>query len=123
MGSADEGQEFGKRPVRRCTAALQQAGDAEDKRTGTYRSHVASPARLPPNEVYRFPIPQSLNDAPVAAGYADQVQARRVLKGVRGYEAQPTVARHRVCGFGDDMHRRLRQSGQYLLRIGEVELR
>ena len=65
----------------------------------------------------------SLNDTRIATGHTDQIEARAILKRVRGYETEPAVAWHRSCRFCRNVHHGLRQSRQDLLWTGEVELR
>ena len=58
-----------------------------------------------------------------AAWYADQIQPRAILKGVRRYETEAAIAKNRSCRFCDDVHSRLTQPRQDLLRSSEVKLR
>ena len=59
----------------------------------------------------------------IATRHTDQIEARAILKRVRGYETEPTVAGHRSRRFCHDVHRGLGEARQHLLRAGEVELR
>src|SRR5579864_6030607 len=100
--------------------SLEQSRNAENKSAGAHRRYVLRCARLPPHKFYRLRIAHRLDDPGAAAGDADQVEARAVLKGMGRYETEDTIARHRSSGFGDDMHRRSRQPSENLLRTCEV---
>src|SRR5579864_4468804 len=108
--------------MRGCAAPFEQSGNAENKGAGTHRRYVLRRARLQPHKFYRLRIPHRLDNTGAAAGDANQVEARTVLKGMCRYETEATVAWDRSGGFGDDMHRRSRQSCENLLRTCEVEL-
>src|SRR5215216_6977012 len=109
--------------MRRCAAAFKQASSPEDKRPGTYGRDVLCRARLPSNKLDRLLVAERINNALVSPWDADQIEIRTILKRVRRQEAETTITRHGVLGFGDDVHRRVGQSRQHLLGPGEVELR
>ena len=78
--------------------------------------------RLSTDEFYRVAIRHHLHNTIVAAGNAEQIQGRAVFERVRGNQTEAAVAGHGSRRLRDDMHRRLRQSCEDLLRTGEVEL-
>src|SRR5580704_15389410 len=97
MRGADQRQQPGKRPVCRGATALQQPGGAENEGSRAHRSDVLRGGRLPTNELYRLPISHRSNDPAAAARYADQIQPRAILKGMRRYETEAAIAGNRRC--------------------------
>ena len=61
--------------------------------------------------------------ASAIASLAAQGFGNSVLACCVGIGPETAITRHRVLALTDDVHRRVRQSGQHLLRTGEIELR
>src|SRR6516164_5129918 len=67
---------------------------AENKGSRAHRSDILRRGRLPTNKFYRLPISHRSNDPGAAAWYADQIQPRAILKGMRRYETEAAIARN-----------------------------
>src|SRR5215831_5888901 len=123
MCRANERQQLRKGPVGRCTAPSEEPSNAENEGAGAYRRHVLRPSRLPSDEFNCFAVAHRLYDTGAAAGHTDQVEVRTSLERVRGHQSESAVAWHWSCRFCHDVHRRLWQARQHLLRTRKVELR
>src|SRR5262249_35925639 len=121
MYGADHWQKSGEGPVRGGAASLEQAGDTEDECAGAHRGHILRCSSLPENELYRIAIIDRFDDARVAAGNADQIERRAICERMRRHQTKATVTRHGIGRLCNDMHGRLGQSGEHLLRTSEVE--
>jgi hypothetical protein len=121
MRGTDQRQQVGVGPVCCRAAALEHTGGAEDEGAGADRGHVACTRGRLPDERDRFRIRHGLQDAG-AAGHANQMERRTGLEGRGRHEPEPTIARHRIERFRDDMRLRAGQTAEHLQRPGEVEL-